>query len=678
MKFSKAEIDAVIAASPRTTVPLNRLVLSEERQVRPQGSTPKLSIAELAASIKDSGVLQNLIVVKGARGLYEVCAGGRRLEALTVLAQADDIPENYPAPVLIVPTDKALIASLAENVFHIPMHPADEYVAFAKLIGEGKSVEDVAAAFGVTPLVVKRRMKLAAVSPRLMTQFREEKIGLDCLMVLASCDDHARQEQVWAGLPAWNRRPDCLRQLLTHGEIESDTDPVARYVTLKAYEKAGGKLRRDLFSDNDKKAYLLDAALLESLATDKLQKKARQVAAEGWKWVEVRARYVFEEFVKFGELRKTRRVPSDEEATAIAGLQARLDTVHEQMDALQEQEGDNENDDEAFLKLEAEGNALEAQLDASNEALCVWPAELMARAGCVVFVGSKGTPEVKCGLIRPDDRSVMAEAAKQACAGERATESLVSMPDVKTRPVHSEKLTRRLTAHRVAAVQAELITRPDVALAAITAQLAQTIFRDETRGYDRPERAFAITVEDSQRDLQAAAEDMQASLAWERVQTERAAWAGRLPKKTDDVFPWLLEQEQATVLQLLTFTVAVAVTGIYGIEPERQRTDALAAALGLDMTRWWTATSGSYFSHVSKSRILEVVTEAVDANAASPLAALKKADAASGAEQTVAGAGWLPACLRMQVPASRHTNSNANPEEADQPAEAGTEAAMAA
>jgi ParB family chromosome partitioning protein len=678
VKFSKAEIDAVIAASPRTTVPLNRLVLSEERQVRPQGSTPKLSIAELAASIKDSGVLQNLIVVKGARGLYEVCAGGRRLEALTVLAQADDIPENYPAPVLIVPTDKALIASLAENVFHIPMHPADEYVAFAKLIGEGKSVEDVAAAFGVTPLVVKRRMKLAAVSPRLMTQFREEKIGLDCLMVLASCDDHARQEQVWAGLPAWNRRPDCLRQLLTHGEIESDTDPVARYVTLKAYEKAGGKLRRDLFSDNDKKAYLLDAALLESLATDKLQKKARQVAAEGWKWVEVRARYVFEEFVKFGELRKTRRVPSDEEATAIAGLQARLDTVHEQMDALQEQEGDNENDDEAFLKLEAEGNALEAQLDASNEALCVWPAELMARAGCVVFVGSKGTPEVKCGLIRPDDRSVMAEAAKQACAGERATESLVSMPDVKTRPVHSEKLTRRLTAHRVAAVQAELITRPDVALAAITAQLAQTIFRDETRGYDRPERAFAITVEDSQRDLQAAAEDMQASLAWERVQTERAAWAGRLPKKTDDVFPWLLEQEQATVLQLLTFTVAVAVTGIYGIEPERQRTDALAAALGLDMTRWWTATSGSYFSHVSKSRILEVVTEAVDANAASPLAALKKADAASGAEQTVAGAGWLPACLRMQVPASRHTNSNANPEEADQPAEAGTEAAMAA
>jgi ParB family chromosome partitioning protein len=183
-------------------------------------------------------------------------------------------------PVLIVPADKALIASLAENVFHIPMHPADEYVRLRQADRcAGKSVEDVAAAFGVTPLVVKRRMKLAAVSPSLMAQFRDGQIGLDCLMVLASCDDHARQEQVWTGMPSWNRRPDYLRQLLTQGEIESDTDPVARYVTLKAYEKAGGTLRRDLFSDDDKKAYLLDSALLESLATAKLQKKAQQIAA---------------------------------------------------------------------------------------------------------------------------------------------------------------------------------------------------------------------------------------------------------------------------------------------------------------------------------------------------------------------------------------------------------------
>lgn len=45
MKFSKAEIEAVIAASPRTSVPFNKLILSQDYQVRASGSTSKLSIA---------------------------------------------------------------------------------------------------------------------------------------------------------------------------------------------------------------------------------------------------------------------------------------------------------------------------------------------------------------------------------------------------------------------------------------------------------------------------------------------------------------------------------------------------------------------------------------------------------------------------------------------------------
>ena len=103
MKFSKAEIDAIIAASPRSFISFNQLVRSEACQARAAGSSTKMSIAELAASIKESGVLQNLIVVQGAKGRYEVCAGGRRLEALTLLVNCGDIAENYPVPVLIVP-----------------------------------------------------------------------------------------------------------------------------------------------------------------------------------------------------------------------------------------------------------------------------------------------------------------------------------------------------------------------------------------------------------------------------------------------------------------------------------------------------------------------------------------------------------------------------------------------
>jgi len=158
MKFSKAEIDAVIAASPRLTVPFSKLVLSQDYQARPSGSTPKLSIAELAASIKASGLLQNLIVVKGPRGTFEVCAGGRRFEGLSFLVTTSDIPDNYPVPVLVVPADKALIASLIENSFRVPLSVPEELAGFSRLIAEGKSIEEVAAAFGVTPLMVKRRL----------------------------------------------------------------------------------------------------------------------------------------------------------------------------------------------------------------------------------------------------------------------------------------------------------------------------------------------------------------------------------------------------------------------------------------------------------------------------------------------------------------------------------------
>jgi hypothetical protein len=48
------------------------------------------------------------------------------------------------------------------------MRPADQFEAFAKLHKEeGMAAEDIAARFGVTPTVVKQRLKLAAVSHNL-------------------------------------------------------------------------------------------------------------------------------------------------------------------------------------------------------------------------------------------------------------------------------------------------------------------------------------------------------------------------------------------------------------------------------------------------------------------------------------------------------------------------------
>ena len=88
-----------------------------------------------------------------------------------------------------------------------------------------------------------------------------------------------------------------------------------------------------------------------------------------------------------------------------------------------------------------------------------WAGDLMAQAGCVVHVANNGAVAVKYGLIRPDDRNDMVQPPAKP-PKTAPTKPLVSLPSPKTRPVHSEKLVRCLTAHRVAAVQAELLDRP--------------------------------------------------------------------------------------------------------------------------------------------------------------------------------------------------------------------------
>ena len=120
---------------------------------------------ELQASILAHGILENLIVYETDKGKFAVAGGERRRATLKALAKAKKIPSGFAIPCLVRPEAEAVELSLAENL-HVPMHPADQFEAFAKMLDDGKTVEDVAAHFGVAPLIVTRRMKLARV-PRL-------------------------------------------------------------------------------------------------------------------------------------------------------------------------------------------------------------------------------------------------------------------------------------------------------------------------------------------------------------------------------------------------------------------------------------------------------------------------------------------------------------------------------
>ncbi|MDH3602770.1 MAG: ParB/Srx family N-terminal domain-containing protein, partial [Candidatus Tectomicrobia bacterium] len=127
------------------TVPLSQLKPNEDN---PRTSVDSRRIEELAATILQQGVLQNLVVkrAKGRKVAYLVVAGGRRLRALHLLRERGDLPKDYPVPVLIrtdLSDTEALQAATVENVQREPLEPLDEAHAYAKLLQSGTPLDEV-------------------------------------------------------------------------------------------------------------------------------------------------------------------------------------------------------------------------------------------------------------------------------------------------------------------------------------------------------------------------------------------------------------------------------------------------------------------------------------------------------------------------------------------------------
>ena len=163
--------------------------------------------------ILSQGLLINLVVVehltkKGkATDKFEVVAGGRRRRALMRLAELGKIASDAPVLCKLTTMDKALAASVAKNSAREPMSKPDTIQAFAALAANGESAEDISVSFGITPMTVMRRLKLANVSPKLFDLYRAEEISTEQMMALAIVDDHEVQERVWGGASRYDRHP---------------------------------------------------------------------------------------------------------------------------------------------------------------------------------------------------------------------------------------------------------------------------------------------------------------------------------------------------------------------------------------------------------------------------------------------------------------------------------------
>jgi ParB family chromosome partitioning protein len=384
-----------------------------------------------------------------------------------------------------------------------------------------------------------------------------------------------------------------------------------------------------------------DAELLESLTLEKLNRHVESIKEEGYAWVQVRTTFDYSDRAEFGHVRTIRREPTAEERTRMEALDAEMEALQPEYEAY---DGDEDESGESYAALEDKADRIQQELDMLVESLAVPYLENLAMAGAVVTIDQSGELRIERNLIRKEDmKKLPSGLGSDGLAGIAGT-GRADEP----KPIHSEKLTRMLTAHRTAAIQAAMATRPEVALAALVHRMALQVFGN---GYVA-NRIVQVSIEKPY--LKPDAENIEQSCAAMVMEEKRQYWQERIEVAQQDgksLFGWLLERDQADLHDLLAFCTAASINTVSGREnAPSEGAAALMTALNLDMAGWWEATAENYLSHVSKDRILSIVTQAASADKAEALRGLKKEQLVQKADEALSGLRWLPNNLKAEKP----------------------------
>ena len=509
------------------------------------------------------------------------------------------------------------------------------------MIAEGRGVEDVAARFGVSVLTVQRRLKLASVSPKLLALYREEGINLDQLMALTLTVDHAAQERTWFESKSWDRAPTALRRAVTAGEVEAADDALVRFVGVECCEGAGGVVRRDLFDDHQS-GYLCDPELLRRLASQKLEALAVSVQAEGWSWAEARLDLESATLRQLASCNHDLRERNTDEAAVLSQLDQREAELDQQSEAMRSA---TEWSVDEVERIDLEEQDIVARSKAVHDGFRTWSPESMANAGVIVTISGEGDAQIIWGLVREADRKARTagrKAQRPGSTSEQTAADALSSHVNRSRPEHSESLTRRLAAHRTAALQVLVSKNPHVALAALATPFVARVFGND-RGYVTT--ALQVVLSLPAHALLGAADDLKASRAWQALDAAKETWRARSPQERGAWFSWLTELPPAELSELLALCAALTLSAMPS-QGDARVLHMISAAVALDMADWWEPTAKGFLSHVSKTQIVQARKDAGSDPSEDGIGDMNKDVLVVKAASRLDGKRWLPTPLR--------------------------------
>jgi len=150
---------------------------------------PQKEIMELAQSIKEQGLLQNIVVAE-RDGRYEIVAGHRRFLAFKYLKK-----KNISCKVVESDPRIIALARAVENIQDKNLSPLEEGMTYKGLFEKlGMGLDEIGEKMGVSAGVVRRRLNILKMPDSLIDAVHKKLITQSVAEELMRCPDVAYRE----------------------------------------------------------------------------------------------------------------------------------------------------------------------------------------------------------------------------------------------------------------------------------------------------------------------------------------------------------------------------------------------------------------------------------------------------------------------------------------------------
>ena len=211
--------DIETAGTSQLSVAVDRIAPNPRQ---PRRSFDEAQIDELAASIREKGVIQPLLVRRNEHG-YELIAGGRRLRA-SVRAGLKEVP----VIAIEVNDTESLQLALIENLQREDLNPIDESRAFQRLQEEfSLGQEEIATMVGKSRPAVANSIRLSLLPAEVQQEVSAGRLP-------------AGQARALLGLESEPLIIAAARDVLSKGLSTRETERLVRRLKTPKWRKNGG------------------------------------------------------------------------------------------------------------------------------------------------------------------------------------------------------------------------------------------------------------------------------------------------------------------------------------------------------------------------------------------------------------------------------------------------------